>query len=39
MKILSWAKGSKGSLAPAARALANFIRAEQPASPFSMAVE
>jgi DNA-binding transcriptional LysR family regulator len=30
---------ARGSLAPAARALANFIRAEQPASPFSTAVE
>jgi DNA-binding transcriptional LysR family regulator len=30
---------ARGSLAPAARALANFIRAEQPASPFSTPVE
>ena len=30
---------ARGSLAPAARALANFIRAEQPPSPFSIAVE
>jgi DNA-binding transcriptional LysR family regulator len=30
---------ARGSLAPAARALANFIRAERPASPFSTPVE
>jgi len=30
---------ARGSLAPAARALANFIRAEQPASPYSTPVE
>ncbi|WP_172804665.1 LysR family transcriptional regulator [Afipia sp. GAS231] len=30
---------ARGSLAPAARALANFIRAEQPASPFSTPVK
>ena len=30
---------ARGSLAPAARALANFIRAEQPASPFSTPIE
>jgi DNA-binding transcriptional LysR family regulator len=30
---------ARGSLAPAARALANFIRTEQPAGPFSSAVE
>jgi len=30
---------ARGSLAPAARALANFVRAEQPASQFSTPVE
>jgi DNA-binding transcriptional LysR family regulator len=30
---------ARGTLSPAARALANFIRAEQPQSPFSQSVE